>query len=178
MALARRDPELTHDLLPNIKGRAATTASLPNGFGMRRGIASSGLVQLVNFWEEAMRSITDHIAGVLVACSVFALATSAAIAQDAAQVDAKHYKVTFENEQVRILRITYGPKEKSVMHEHPNSIAVFLADGQIRFTLADGKSQDVSVKAGESAWNPAGKHLPENMGEKPFEVVLIELKTK
>jgi quercetin dioxygenase-like cupin family protein len=125
-----------------------------------------------------MRSITDPVAGILVACSVFALATSAAVAQDAAQVDAKHYKVTFENEQVRILRITYGPKEKSVMHEHPNSIAVFLTDGQIKFTLADGKSQEVSVKAGESAWNPAGKHLPENMGEKPFEVVLIELKTK
>jgi quercetin dioxygenase-like cupin family protein len=77
---------------------------------------------------------------------------------------------------VRVLRITYGPHEKSVMHEHPNSIAVFLADGRIKFTLPDGKAQEGDVKAGQSAWNPAGKHLPENMGDKPFEVVLVELK--
>jgi glycine betaine/choline ABC-type transport system substrate-binding protein len=41
------------------------------------------------------------------------------------------YRVTFENDQVRLLRINYGPNEKSVMHEHPNSIAVFLTDGRI-----------------------------------------------
>ncbi len=123
-----------------------------------------------------MRTITDRIAGMLVACSVFALATSAAMAQDATKADPAHYKVTFENDQVRILKITYGPKEKSVLHEHPNSIAVFLTDGQIKFNLPDGKSQEVSVKAGQSQWNPAGKHLPENVGDKPFEVVLIEMK--
>jgi quercetin dioxygenase-like cupin family protein len=123
-----------------------------------------------------LKSIRDRVTGVLVACSVFTLAMSAAVAQDPTQVDAKHYKVTFENEQVRILSITYGPKEKSVLHEHPNSIAVFLTDGLVKFTLADGKSQEVTVKAGQSQWSPAGKHLPENMSDKPFEVVLIEMK--
>ena len=124
-----------------------------------------------------MRHIIGHSTGLLLACCIFAFATTA-VAQDATQADPAHYKVTFENEQVRILRITYGPKEKSVMHEHPNSIAVFLADGQVRFTLPDGKSQEVAVKAGQSTWTPAGKHLPENLGDKPFEVVLIEMKAK
>lgn len=125
--------------------------------------------------EEVMRSFVGQMVGILTAGFVAALATSAT-AQDPTQVDAAHYKVTFENEQVRILKITYGPKEKSVMHEHPNSIAVFLTDGQIKFALPDGKSQEVSVKAGQSQWTPAGKHLPENVGDKPFEVVLIEMK--
>jgi len=107
-----------------------------------------------------------------------ALGTIVVVAQDPTVADAKHYKVAFENDQVRILEITYGPKEKSVMHEHPNSIAIFLTDGQIKFALPDGKSQDVTVKAGDSRFSPAGKHLPENMGDKPFEVVLVELKTK
>jgi quercetin dioxygenase-like cupin family protein len=62
--------------------------------------------------------------------------------------------VTFENEQVRILKITYGPKEKSVMHEHPNAVAVFLTDGQVKFQLPDGKSQDATVKAGQSMFTP------------------------
>ena len=46
-----------------------------------------------------------------------------AMAQDPAKVDAKHYKLEFENDQVRVLRITYGPGEKSVMHEHPDAMA-------------------------------------------------------
>ena len=123
-----------------------------------------------------MKTIINHTVGMLIACSVFALATNAAVAQDPTKVDAKHYTVTFENDQVRILRINYGSHEKSVLHEHPNSIAVFLTDGKIKFTLADGKSQERDVKAGQSVWNPAGKHLPENMGDKPFEVILIEMK--
>ena len=101
-----------------------------------------------------------------------------AMAQDPSKVDAKHYKVEFENDQVRVLRIKYGPKEKSVMHEHPGAVAVFLTDGNVKFTLADGKTRDSPVKAGTSQWTPAGKHLPENMGDKPFELVLVELKGK
>jgi quercetin dioxygenase-like cupin family protein len=69
------------------------------------------------------------------------------------------------------------PKEKSVTHEHPNSIAVFLTDGQVKFELPE-RSQDVTVKAGDSRFAPAGKHLSENMGDKSFEVVLVQLKSK
>src|SRR5260370_19399803 len=101
-----------------------------------------------------------------------------AIAQDPIKVDAKHYKVEFENEQVRVLRITYGPHEKSAMHHHPVNVAVFLTDGQARFTMPDGKTQDAPAKAGSVQWSEAGAHLPENVGDKPFEVILIELKTK
>jgi quercetin dioxygenase-like cupin family protein len=124
-----------------------------------------------------MKRVINRRLGMVIAGSVIALATTVA-AQDPIAVDAKHYKVTFENDQVRILKITYGPKEKSVMHEHPDAVAVFLSDGQIRFALPDGKSQDVTVKAGTSMFTPGGKHLPENIGDKPFEVVLVELKKK
>jgi len=100
------------------------------------------------------------------------------IAQDAVKVDPKHYKVEFENDKVRVLRITYGPHEKSVMHEHPANVAVFLTDGQTRFTLPDGKTQDAPAKAGATEWDGGGKHLPENVGDKPFELILVELKGK
>ncbi len=97
-------------------------------------------------------------------------------AQDPVKVDPKHYKVEFENSDVRVLRITYGAGEKSVMHEHPNAVAVFLTDEQTRFTLPDGKTQDVRNKAGQTEWTAAGKHLPENTGSKRMELVLVELK--
>ena len=101
-----------------------------------------------------------------------------AVAQDAVKADSKHYKVEFENAQVRVLRITYGPHEKSVMHGHPANVAVFLTDGQSRFTLPDGKTKDAPVKAGTVQWDGGGKHLPENTGDKPFELILVELKGK
>src|SRR6187549_1761675 len=37
---------------------------------------------------------------------------------DPATVDARHYKVEFENDQVRVLRIHYEPREKGETHEH------------------------------------------------------------
>jgi quercetin dioxygenase-like cupin family protein len=114
----------------------------------------------------------------LIAAVVGAAFALPALSQDAVKVDPKHYKVEFENDQVRVLRIKYGPKEKSVMHEHPNSVAVFITDGHVKFTGGDGKSQEQKVKAGSSVWTPGAKHLPENLGDKPFELVLVELKGK
>ncbi len=81
-----------------------------------------------------------------------------------------------ENDQVRVLRITYGPHEKSVMHEHPPNLAVFLTDVHGRFTLPDGKTVDANMKAGSTQWDPGGKHRPENLTDKPFELVVVELK--
>jgi quercetin dioxygenase-like cupin family protein len=95
---------------------------------------------------------------------------------DPVKVDPQHYKVEFENENVRVLRISYGPGEKSVMHSHPNAVAVYLSDGMTRMTTPDGKSQDITVKAGGTTWTPAGTHLPQNVGDKPFELILVELK--
>jgi hypothetical protein len=111
--------------------------------------------------------------------STFALifATETAMAQDPVKVDSKHYKVEFENDQVRVLRISYGPHEKSVMHEHPDSIAIFLTDQDVKFTFPDGKTEEAHIKAGETRWTPGGKHLPENLSGQPFELILVELKT-
>ena len=107
----------------------------------------------------------------------FFLLTGSSFAQDAVKVDPKHYKVEFENDQVRVLRVHYGPGEKSVMHEHPNAVAVFLNDGQNKFTFPGGKSQDAKFTAGMTMWTPGGKHLPENTGKKAFEVIVVELKS-
>ena len=103
-------------------------------------------------------------------------AAAAKITLDPVKVDSKHYKVVINNDEVRVLRAKYGPHEKSVMHEHPASVAVFLSDSQIKFTLPDGTSQDVTGKAHDAIWSDAGKHLPENTGDKPSDVIVIELK--
>jgi uncharacterized RmlC-like cupin family protein len=121
--------------------------------------------------EAFMRRVVILIAVVLLCASV-------SFAQDPVKVDAKHYKLASENAQVRILRVHYGAHEKSVMHEHPDAVAVFLSDSRVKFTMADGTSQESTGKAGDSLFTPAGKHNPENMSDKPLDVVVIELKGK
>ena len=48
----------------------------------------------------------------------------------------------------------------------------------MKFTLPNGKTQESSGKAGQTMWLDAGKHLPENLSDKPFELILVELKAK
>lgn len=110
--------------------------------------------------------------------SMLALSAAPGLAQDAVTADPAHYKVVLENDQVRVLRVAYGPGEKSVMHSHPATVAVFQTEGKARFTLPDGKTLDVQVKAGEVIWHDEETHLPENTGDKPFEVILVEVKEK
>jgi mannose-6-phosphate isomerase-like protein (cupin superfamily) len=99
-------------------------------------------------------------------------------AQDAVKVDPKHYTVVSENDQVRILKAHYGPHEKSVMHSHPATVAVFLTDAKGQFTFADGKTQVFDVKAGGTQYGPATIHLPENTGDVAMDVIVVELKGK
>jgi quercetin dioxygenase-like cupin family protein len=102
--------------------------------------------------------------------------TTIPASEDSVKVDPKHYKVEFQNDRVRVLRIKYRPKEKSVMHSHPASVAVFLTDGQSKFTLADGKTNEATFKAGEAQWADKDKHLPENLAVKTLELILVEFK--
>lgn len=95
---------------------------------------------------------------------------------DPIEVDANHYSVVMENDRVRVLHISYAPGESSVMHYHPDAVAVFLTDHQAEFELQDGSTVEAPSKAGESIFTPAGQHLPTNTGESPFELILVELK--
>ena len=110
-----------------------------------------------------------------VLCLLLAVAPLSA-GEDPTKVDSKHYKVVFENDDVRVVRITYGPREKSVMHYHPEGVAVFLTDMTAQFTMPDGLSQVVEAKAGDTVWSEAGEHNPENLADKPLELIQVELK--
>jgi hypothetical protein len=100
------------------------------------------------------------------------------MAHDPVKVDPTHYKVEFENAQMRVLRIRYGPRERSMMHGHPASVGVHLTDAHARFTFPNGKTDELRVRAGEVGSYPAGEHLPENLGDQPLELVFVELKAR
>jgi len=107
-----------------------------------------------------------------VAVTLFSTTT---IAEDGVVADPEHYTVEFENDKVRIIRIKYGPGEKSVMHTHGANVSVFLTSNAVRFTLPD-TSVDADSETGAAQYADAEEHLPENLSDDPLEVVLIELK--
>jgi quercetin dioxygenase-like cupin family protein len=107
----------------------------------------------------------------LCVCLVTALS-----AQDATKVDPTHYTVVSENAQVRILKVHYGPHEKSVMHSHPDAVAVFLTDATGQFNYPDGKKESFTVKAGDAQYSASTIHMPENTGDAGMDVIVIELK--
>src|SRR6516165_5679993 len=102
--------------------------------------------------------------------------TAMVMADDAVKVDPKHYTVLTENAQVRVLKAHYGPHERSVMHSHPATVAVFLSTGTGKFSFPDGKTQDLNFKSGDVQYNTATTHLPENTGDQAFDVIIVELK--
>lgn len=97
---------------------------------------------------------------------------------DPVEVDPKHYQVEFENDRVRVLRITYGPHEKSAMHRHPANIVIMLTDCDFRFYLPKGKQQEILGRVGQVLCiEEPFEHAPENLGDKQFEAICVELKS-
>ena len=113
----------------------------------------------------------------LSAVSVAALmGASITRAQDPVKVDPKHYSVVLENDEVRVLHIHYAPGEKSVMHSHPDSVAVMLEDMRTKMTYPDGKNEEMSLRKGAAVFTRAGVHQPENIGTGPIDLIQVELK--
>jgi hypothetical protein len=99
------------------------------------------------------------------------------MALDRVEVDPKHYQLEFENDQVRVLPIRFAPHERSVMHGHLPCIVVILSDCDFRFNFPHGKKQDILGKAGQIiSFEEPFEHLPENLSDKRFEAILVELK--
>jgi hypothetical protein len=97
---------------------------------------------------------------------------------DPAKVDPRHYKVEFENESVRVLRWTVGPREKTPILEHPANLWIPLTDLDVKGFSLDGKTEDLQWGAGHTIWRAPTIRAFENVSDRPFESIVVELKTK
>ena len=86
-------------------------------------------------------------------------AAKRSLTPDPVQIDPKHYTVEFENEKVRVVRIKYGAKEKSVMHSHPESVSVFLKDCKAKLLTPMGRPKRLPRK-GQVMHMEAFEHDP------------------
>ena len=83
---------------------------------------------------------------------------------DPALVDARHYRIEFENEQARVLRVHYDPHETGAEHEHLlNRVVLYLND-------------QTGAKADEVRMAGPGKHTEQNASDQVADRIAVELK--
>jgi quercetin dioxygenase-like cupin family protein len=104
------------------------------------------------------------------------LAMPAVRAQDIVKIAPKNCNVLLDNDRVRVLQVVTKPGEKIEMHSHPANILDALSSGKAKFTLADGKTEERELKAGQAVWSDAVTHSSENTGTGEGRVLVIELK--
>ena len=96
---------------------------------------------------------------------------------DPVKLDPKHYKVEFENSQVRVLNVLIGGKEAVPMHEHTRDrVVVYVTDMDFLITSADGKATPASHKAGDVAFSTYAKHKEDNRSDQAVRLMVVELK--
>jgi hypothetical protein len=83
---------------------------------------------------------------------------------DPVVVDPRHYKVDFENEFVRVLRIHFGPGEKAPSHEHMLNRVVFYVNDQ------------TGAVADEVRISGASTHTEANDSAQPADRIAVEIK--
>lgn len=97
--------------------------------------------------------------------------------EDPVKVAPDVYRVLLDNEHVRVLEARMHLGASSAMHSHPASVCFGLCDARVRFTLANGKTKEMSIKAGEATWHEAEDHAVENIGTTEARVLVVELKS-
>jgi hypothetical protein len=136
--------------------------------------------------KTALLLLAGFAAGV-VGHVAFAGAQPAAAAPNALTAAPHNYHLEFENEYVRVTRITYAAHEKAPLHSHsaPGGVIVALTDQDARVTGPDGSTRELHYKAGQPRWAAAtpGKdqstlsaHAEENLGDRPFELIRVDPK--
>jgi beta-alanine degradation protein BauB len=96
---------------------------------------------------------------------------------DPAETNPDHYKVIFENDQVRVLEYNDQPGDRTTPHEHPDSVMYTLSSFRRRLVSGD-LQRDVEIETGTVGWLPAQQHHGENIGETPTHVLFVELKSQ
>ena len=98
-----------------------------------------------------------------------------ALAQDPYKVAPKNYHLEFENDWVRVSRVTYQPGDKTGVHDHPSlpTVYIYLTDGgEIQFGHQEFAGlRRKAVKAGQIRFNKGNRetHTTEYLGSRPAE---------
>jgi len=87
----------------------------------------------------------------------------------------------FENEDVRVWRSVVVPNAPLALHRHDHPrVIIALTGGTMKIAEQGGASETHVWETGKAYWLPANApntmHVDANAGDKPIEVMVVELK--
>jgi mannose-6-phosphate isomerase-like protein (cupin superfamily) len=98
---------------------------------------------------------------------------------DAVNIAPHLHTVIFEDDKMRVLKVSVKPGDKADMHWHPRNINYVLSTGTLRFNRPDGTSVDVDLAEGQVTSSPTeSSHAVENIGDSIVETIQVELKSE
>ena len=87
------------------------------------------------------------------------------------------YDVLLENEDVKILKVSFPPGVGDNMHDHYPFSFYVIDGGKLQVTLPDGKVNEMEAGDGFSGHNEKGvRHKVKNVGEEAVNIILVEHK--
>jgi len=98
-------------------------------------------------------------------------------ARDPLAVDARHFKLEMDNNQVRVLRLHLGKGEKTAAYQEAfEHLLVPLTAARLKTTDTKGVVKEAAYRPGEVQWQMAGTEADENTGGEPYEAIMVEFK--
>ena len=87
------------------------------------------------------------------------------------------YKVLLDNNDVKVLEVTFGPGQSDNMHDH-NPVTFYLVEGgKAQVTLPDGTVNEREIPTGFTGHNTDKvRHQVKNIGENIIKIILVEHK--
>jgi len=87
----------------------------------------------------------------------------------------------FENDEVKVWKSTVMPNTPLAMHRHEHGrVIIALSGGTMKIVEQNGASESHNWETGKAYWLPANlpgeMHSDVNAGDKPIEVMVVELK--
>ncbi len=87
----------------------------------------------------------------------------------------------FENEDVAVWKTVVPPNAPLTMHTHQHPrVIIALTGGTMKVAYEDGTSEMHTWETGKAYWLPASegkkRHADVNVGSKPIEVMVVEVK--
>ena len=116
--------------------------------------------------------------GVMVELKVTSGTAVEAPSHDAVVTDGDHHTIEFENELVRVVRMTYPEGYATPEHNHYAGVNILLTDARAMSGPEGEESEPAENEAGLVAWADGGEpHITTNLGGE-MQLIRIELKVK
>jgi hypothetical protein len=96
---------------------------------------------------------------------------------DPLKVAPGQFRKEIENNQVRVLRLHLDRGEKTPLHEDVfERLLVPLTAARLKVSDSQGKTKTVAYKQAELQWLPPGREADENIGDQPYEALIVEFR--